>query len=108
MRIILSFILLLTATFSFAQMRQISKVYIEEGVVVDRETLEVIASATLYNDSLGITTTSDENGYFKIVVPYDLVRDGRFIRIDIVKPGYKRTGSGVKLSSLRSRYRQNG
>ena len=99
MRIILSFILLLTTTFSFAQMRPIDKVFIEEGLVLDRETLKVIPSAILYNDSLGITTTSDENGYFKIVVPYALVKDGKFIPLSIVKSGYKRMGSGLSYHS---------
>jgi hypothetical protein len=76
-------------------MRPIDKVYIVEGVVADRETLKAVSSAILYNDSLGITTTSDENGYFKIVVPYELLNNRISIPINIVKTGYKRNGSGL-------------
>lgn len=95
MRIVTMFVSLLIASYSHSQMRPIDKIYIVEGVVADRETLKALSSAILYNDSLGITTTSDENGYFKIVVPYELIKSRKSIPIEIVKPGYKRNGSGL-------------
>jgi|GEM_PF-3169076 len=94
MRIYLLLITLLITSASFSQMRPIDKVYIVEGVVADRETLQIIPSAILYNDSLGITTTSDDKGYFKLVVPFELIKKKQTIWIDIVKNGYKRNGSG--------------
>jgi hypothetical protein len=94
MRISLLLITLLITSSSFSQMQPIDKVYIVEGVVGDRETLQIIPSAILYNDSLGITTTSDEKGYFKLVVPFELLKKKQTIWIDIVKNGYKRNGSG--------------
>lgn len=95
MRIVTMFISLLTAAYSYPQMRSIDKIYIVEGVVADRETLKAVSSAILYNDSLGIITTSDENGYFKIVVPYELLSNDKLIPLNIVKTGYKRNGSGL-------------
>lgn len=94
MRIVTMLIPLLITACTYAQMRPIDKVYIVEGMVADRETLKVLPSAILYNDSLGITTTTDENGYFKIVVPYEHFKNRKSILIDIVKTGYKRNGSG--------------
>jgi len=94
MRLFFIFITLLTLSSAYSQMRPIDKIYIVEGVVADRETLKAIPSAILYNDSLGIATTTDENGYFKIVVLHELFRDRKLILIDIVKTGYKRNGSG--------------
>src|SRR6267378_246708 len=94
MKIPASLFIVILPLFAFSQMRPIGTVYVVEGIVADRETFKTIPSAILYNDSLGITTTSDENGYFKIVVSYDLVKNGKSIRLDIVKPGYKRNGSG--------------
>lgn len=87
--------LFLTASFSFAQIRPIDKVYIVEGIVTDRETLIIIPSAILYNDSLGIMTTSDERGYYKIVVPVNWVQQRRTIPLNVVKTGYKRLGWGI-------------
>ena len=78
-----------------AQMKPLDKVYIIEGIVADKETLEVIQSAIIFNDTFGITTTSDENGYFKLVVPYNLVKDRALIPIDILRKGYKRNGWGI-------------
>ena len=101
MRTFIFLIALLTTSFCSAQMRPIGKVYIVEGIVADRETLQVIPSAILYNDSLGITTTSDENGYFKIVVPHELILERRLINIDIVKSGYKRNGSGFSYNPVK-------
>ena len=98
MKIITIFIALLIAFCSYSQMRPIDKVYIVEGMVADRETLNIIPSAILYNDSLGITTTSDERGYYKLVVPYDLIKERRLIRIDVLKAGYKRNGWGIRLN----------
>lgn len=95
MRIFPLVIFIFIGSYSFGQMRAIDKVYIVEGVMADRETLEVIPSAILYNDSLGITTTSDERGYFKIVVPYELIRTRNTIPINIIKSGYKNSGSGI-------------
>jgi hypothetical protein len=95
MRIFFTFIILLTASRCCSQMRPIDKIYIVEGVVADRETLKAIPSAILYNDSLGITTTTDENGYFKIVVPYELLKSRQLIPITILKTGYKKNGSGL-------------
>jgi hypothetical protein len=95
MRIFTLFITFLTTSYSYSQMRPIDKVYIVEGVVADRETLKAVSSAILYNDSLGITTTSDENGYFKIVVPYELLKNRISIPMTVVKTGYKRNGSGL-------------
>ena len=75
-------------------MHPIDTVYVVEGIVADRQTQKTIRSAILYNDSMSITTTSDENGYFKIVVPYKIFKNHHSIPIDIVKSGYKRNGSG--------------
>lgn len=94
MRVFFVFINLIITSTSFSQMRPVDKVYIVEGVVADRENLKSISSAILYNDNLNIFTTSDEKGYFKLVVPYELIKDGKTIPIDIVKNGYKRNGSG--------------
>lgn len=96
MKRIIALIMMLFVNFSFAQMRPIGKVYIVEGVVVDGETFLAIPSAILYNDSLHITTTSDENGYFKIVIPYDLIKDKGVIPIEIEKTSYKRIRSGFR------------
>lgn len=104
-RPILKFLVLLVGLlplFLKAQMKPLEKVFIVEGIVADKETLEVIPSAIIFNDTLGITTTSDENGYFKLVVPYNLVRERRHIQIDIVKRGYKRNGWGI--GSFSSQY----
>jgi len=79
-------------------MKPFDKVYIVEGIVADRETLKIIPSAILYNDSLGITTTSDERGYYKLVVPYDLIKERQIIPVDVVKEGYKRNGWGIRLN----------
>jgi hypothetical protein len=79
-------------------MRPIDKVYIVEGVVADRETLKSLPSAILYNDSLGVMTTSDEKGYFKLVVPVELIEKRQNICLDIVKTGYKRNGSGFSFN----------
>jgi len=76
-------------------MSPIDKVYIVEGIVADRDLMKVIPDAILYNDSLGITTSSDENGYFKLVIPYNFFKNRRVVPIDIVKNGYKRNGSGI-------------
>jgi hypothetical protein len=95
MRVFFIFMNLLTTSHSFSQMRPIDKVYIVEGVVADKETLKAVPSAILYNDSLGITTTSDENGYFKIVVPDELLKNLKSIPIDIVKTDYKTNRSGL-------------
>jgi hypothetical protein len=85
---------LLTTSFSLAQtMRPIDKVYILEGVVADKQTLKPTPDAVLYNDSLGLMTTSDGKGYFKLVVPVALIEKRPMIRIDIVKSGYKRDGT---------------
>jgi hypothetical protein len=74
MRTYLLLFSLLTATLSFAQkIRPVDKPYIIQGVVADRETLKPIPDALLYNDSMGIMTTSDEKGYFKLVVPAGLI-----------------------------------
>lgn len=100
MRIFNLFISMLIGSFSFAQMQPIDTVYIVEGIVADRGTLKIIPLAILYNDSLGITTTSDENGYFKIVVPVKLVKGGKHVFIDIVKTGYKRDGSGFSYNPI--------
>ncbi|OHC84824.1 MAG: hypothetical protein A2546_06165 [Sphingobacteriia bacterium RIFOXYD2_FULL_35_12] len=94
-RPILKYLFLLVGSFPLflkAQMKPIEKVYIVEGVVADIETLKIIPSVIIFNDTLGITTTSDENGYFKVVAPYNLVRDKRLIIIDFVIKGYKRNG----------------
>lgn len=89
MRIFIVLLILLKTTFSFAQTQVFSKVYIVEGLVIDAETSQVVPSAILYNDSLGIATTTDENGYFKIVVPVGLVKSGTNVQINVVKTGYK-------------------
>lgn len=94
MRILITIISVLITSISFAQTQSIDKVYIVEGVVADRESLQPISLAILYNDSLGVTTTSDESGYFKIVVPVGLVRKMKSIPIRIIKEGYKQLGSG--------------
>lgn len=94
MRILLSIISVLITSISFAQSQSIDNVYIVEGVVADRESLQPISMAILYNDSLGVTTTSDENGYFKLVVPLVLVRKMKSIPIRIIKEEYKQLGSG--------------
>ena len=97
-RHILKFLVLFVGLFPLflkAQMKPLEKVYIVEGIVADKETLEVIPSAIIFNDTLGITTTSDENGYFKVVVPYSLIKERRHIQIDIVKNGYKKNGWGI-------------
>lgn len=101
MRIPLLLTALLTASFCGAQMHPLDKVYIVEGMVADRETLKAIPLAILYNDSLGITTTSDENGYFKIVVPHGLMTQRKNINIDILKTGYKRNGSGFSYNPVK-------
>lgn len=95
MRIVIIIISFLTTASSYSQMRPIDKVYIVEGIVADRDSMKVVADAILYNDSLGITTTSDENGYFKLVIPYNFFKNRNVIPIDIVKSGYKRIGSGI-------------
>ena len=107
MKMFALFISMLIASLSIAQMRPIKKVYIVEGVVADRETLKAIPSAILYNDSLGITTTSDETGYFKIVVPNELIKDRQSIPIDIVKIGYKRDGSGLTYNPTADTFKAN-
>jgi hypothetical protein len=101
MRLVALFIPLLITVYSYSQIRPNNAVYIIEGVVADRETLKGLPSAILYNDSLHITTTSDENGYFKIVLPYELIRqydlfrNQNFLRIDVLKAGYKGIAAGV-------------
>jgi hypothetical protein len=72
MRICFVLFILLTASVSFSQMRPIDKVYIVEGIM----------------------TTSDEKGYFKLVVPVELIAKKQNIYLDIFKTGYKRNGSG--------------
>lgn len=94
MKIHITLIILLAASTSFSQIQPVDKVYVVEGVVADRESLKSIPSAILYNDSLGIMTTSDEKGYFKLVVPLELVTKRQMIPLEIVKTGYKRNGSG--------------
>ncbi|MEQ1798369.1 MAG: hypothetical protein ABL872_10465 [Lacibacter sp.] len=98
MKIHLVLVALLTTSISFSEMRPIDKVYIVEGVVADRETLKCIPSAFLYNDSLGVMTTSDEKGYFKLVVPGEIIEKRKIIYLDIVKTGYKRNGSGFSFN----------
>lgn len=83
------------ASFSFAQTQPLDKVYIVEGMVADRETLKIIPNTFIYNDSLGITTTSDKRGYFKIVVPYELIKKRGSIGLTVIKTGYQRNGSGI-------------
>jgi hypothetical protein len=96
---ILKFLVLMAGLFPFllkAQMKPLEKVFIIEGIVADKETLEVVPSVIIFNDTLGITTTSDENGYFKVVVPFKLISERQqLISIDIVKSGYKRNGWGI-------------
>ncbi|WP_462254477.1 hypothetical protein [Ferruginibacter sp.] len=82
------------------QMKVLEKVFVVEGIIADKETFEIIPSAIIFNDTLGITTISDENGYFKIVVPYKLVIEKQYIQIDIVKTGYKRNGWGISSFQL--------
>jgi hypothetical protein len=101
MRVYLLSITLLLSVVSSGQMRPVGKVCIVEGVVADRETLKGIPSAILYNDSLGIMTTSDQTGYFKLVAPLELLKEKQTIRIDIVKDGYKRNGSGFSYNSFK-------
>jgi hypothetical protein len=100
MRKFVLFIAILFPILLQAQMKPIDKVLIVEGIVADIETLEILPSAILFNDALGITTTSDERGYFKIVVPYQLIKDKMDINIDIIKPGYKRNGWGISSIDL--------
>lgn len=98
MKVFLTFLSCVIVLVCHSQMKPLGKVYIVEGMVVDRENLQVVPSAILYNDSLGITTTSDENGYFKIVVPLNLIKNLEDIVIDIVKQGYKRNGAGFSFN----------
>lgn len=100
MRTSLVLIALLTVSGSFSQMHPAGKVYIVEGVVADKETLKGIRSAVVYNDSLSIMTTSDERGYFKLVVPVELIRKMKMIPVGIVKKGYKRTGSFIHYNPI--------
>lgn len=94
MKIHITLLLLLAASNSFSQMQPVDKVYVIEGVVADRESLKSIPSAILYNDSLGIMTTTNEKGYFKVVVPLELILKKQRIPIEISKPGYKLNRSG--------------
>lgn len=93
--LLLFFFSSLISFFGSAQMRPIDKVFIVEGIVVDRETLITLPSVILYNDSLGIMTTSDERGYFKLVIPDKLIQNREMIPIDAIKTGYKRNGWGI-------------
>ena len=77
---------------SFAQKVPIKTVYILEGIVTDRETFKVIPSASLFCDSLGINTMSDQYGYFKIAVPLEQVRDSMVVPFKITRAGYKPFG----------------
>lgn len=95
MRIIYFFIAFLISFSSLAQMKPVGKVYITEGFVADIDTKEPISGAILYNDSLTITTTTDQNGYFKIAVPVSLIKSKNLIPIDVIKKGYKRNGSAI-------------
>jgi hypothetical protein len=100
MRLLITIFFLLIASVSFTQTQPINKFYIVEGVVADRETLQPISLAILFNDSLGVTTTSDNNGYFKVVVPLELIRKMGSIPIRIIKYGYKLLGSGFSYNPI--------
>src|SRR5688572_23965119 len=89
MRTLLLTFFLLTFFISSAQIPAINKVYVIEGIVADQGTLKTIPSAILYNDSLRIITATDENGYFKSVLPFDQIKAGIDIPLVIVKEGYK-------------------
>ena len=97
---IIFFVLALLPHFLKGQMKPLEKVFVVEGIIADKETFEIIPSAIIFNDTLGITTISDENGYFKIVVPYKLVTEKQHIQIDIIKTGYKRNGWGISSFQL--------
>jgi hypothetical protein len=94
MRIPIALLVLLHTSFCFAQTSTFSKVYVVEGLVLNTGTFEVIPSAVLHNHSLGITTTTDQNGYFKIVVPFKSLKDDSIINIEVAKEGYKINHSG--------------
>lgn len=70
------------------EVTKINCVYAVEGVIIDGDSYQAISNAILKNEKLGITSISDDRGYFSFAFPIKYLDSGKTVGLEILKKGY--------------------